>query len=339
MLLSKCLVQFFCQYLVRIKGVSENTVRGYRDSFTLFLPFAAQYLSIKTPSIKIDHLSPELIFDFLDYLEKKRNNSARTRNLRLHALKSLAKMLLLMHPEKKEIADKIINIPQKKSQKKLIGFFYPDEILKILESVDLKKDDGFRNYVILHLLYDSGARSSEIASLDIDYFDPQHNTIVVLGKGNRYRLINIQTKTSQLIELYVKKYRRVPKPLYRNRLFINQRGKELTRYGMYHICRKYIEKSLPKNRLKDINPVHSFRHSCAVGMLYSGFSIEEIRNRLGHKIIDSTMFYLHLDLSRAREMQEKLTKYYQSILSQDPKIEELIDWENRENILSWLDSL
>ena len=160
-----------------------------------------------------------------------------------------------------------------------------------------------------------------------------------MGKGNRYRLINIQTKTSQLVKLYVKKYRRVPKLLYRNRLFINQRGEELTRHGIYRICRKYIEKALPENRLKDINPAHSFRHSCAVGMLYSGCSIEEIRNRLGHKIINSTMVYLHLDLSRAREMQERLTKYYHSILSKDPKIEELIDWENRENILSWLDSL
>ena len=276
MLLSKCLVQFFCQYLIRIKGVSENTVRGYRGSFSLFLPFAAQYLSIKTPSIKIDHLSPELIFDFLDYLEKQRNNSAKTRNLRLKAIQSLAKMILLMYPEKKEIADKILSIPQKKTQKKLVGFLYPDEILEILESVDLKENDGFRNYVILHLLYDSGARASEIARLDIDYFDPQHNTIVVLGKGNRYRLINIQTKTSQLVKLYVKKYRRVPKLLYRNRLFINQRGEELTRHGIYRICRKYIEKVLPESRLKDINPAHSFRHSCAVGMLYSGFSIEEI---------------------------------------------------------------
>jgi len=76
-----------------------------------------------------------------------------------------------------------------------MGFLYPDEILKVFKTVDLKKKEGMRDYTILHLLYDSGARASEIATLNFDYFDPMNETIAVLGKGNRYRLINLWPMT------------------------------------------------------------------------------------------------------------------------------------------------
>lgn len=339
MRLKTCLNHYFGNYLPRIKGVSENTIKNYQGTFSLFVPYAAQYLSIKTDSLRIDHLSLNLIIDFLDYLERQRLNIARTRNLRLAAIKSLAKMIRLLYPEKSELIDRISNIPEKNERKQLIGFLYPDEIVKTLETVDLKRKAGFRDYTILHLLYDSGIRASEIATLNIDSFDPQHKTLAVFGKGNRYRLINIWPKTSQLIKLYLIKYRTVPKPLYTNRLFINQRGSELTRHGINRICKKYLIMALPNERVKTLNPVGSFRHSCAVEMLSLGYSPDEIKNRLGHKSIDSTMVYLHLDLSRPRELQKRVIEYTQSVISHDPKIEELIDWENKESILHWLDSL
>jgi hypothetical protein len=97
--------------------------------------------------------------------------------------------------------------------------------------------------------------------------------------------------------------------------------------------------TLPPKRLKAINPVHSFRHSCAVNMLYRGDSLSEIRNHLGHEDIQSTSIYLHLDLNRKREIQKRFIEYMQSVLTRDPKIEELLDWENKEDIITWLDSL
>jgi len=143
MRLSTCIYQFFDQYLPRIKGSSGKTIKAYRDAFSLFLPFAAQHLSIKVDSLKIDHLSSDLILTFLDYLESDRNNLAITRNHRLAAIKSLAKMIRFMYPEKREIAERILSIPQKRMQKQLIGFLYPDEILKIFDSVDLTKKMDF----------------------------------------------------------------------------------------------------------------------------------------------------------------------------------------------------
>jgi len=339
MKLSTCIYQFFDQYLPRIKGSSKRTVQAYRDTFTLFLPFAARHLSIKIESLRVKHLSSDLILAFLDYLESDRNNVTSTRNHRLAAIKSLAKMIRFMYPEHREIAERILGIPQKRTQRQLIGFLYPDEILNVFESVDLKKKEGFRDYTILHLLYDSGARASEITTLNLDYFNPEQKTLDILGKGNRYRQIKLEPKTVQLIKLYIAKYRPPPKPLYQHRLFINQRRTELTRHGIYRICKKYLLKTLSPKRLKDINPVHSFRHACAVRMLSCGKPISDIRNRLGHENIQSTMVYLHMDLNRRIAVQKKFIEYIQSNLSCDSKIEELIDWENSKDILEWLDSL
>jgi len=138
--------------------------------------------------------------------------------------------------------------------------------------VDLKKKDGLRDYVLLHLLYDSGARASEVAMLKLDYLNAQEETLAICGKGNRYRIIRLEIKTVQLLQFYIKKCRVTPRPPYRDYLFISQRREALTRHGIYRVCRKYLEKALPKKRLKHINPVHSFRHSCAVRMLYRGES-------------------------------------------------------------------
>jgi len=331
--------QFFDQYLPHIRGVSPQTVRAYRDAFRLFLPFAASFYSIKIKSLRVEHISRELIIAFLEDLENGRKNLVKTRNHRLAALKSFAKMIRFMYPEHKEVAHTIRTIPQKRSQKPLIGFLYQDEMLRIFESVDLKRKEGFRDYTLLHLLYDSGARASEIATLNLDYFDPKKKTLAILGKGNRFRLIQLETKTCHLLQLYIRKYRNLPRPLYQDRMFINQRGEELTRHGIYRLCRTYLEKVLLPKRLQHINPVHSFRHSKAVDMLYSGHSISDIKNHLGHDSLESTTIYLHLDIDKRRHIQKRFITYMQSVLADDSKIDELLQWENEGDLMAWLDSL
>jgi site-specific recombinase XerD len=260
MKLTTCLNQFFGNYLPHIKGVSQHTIKAYRDAFTLFIPFAANRLKIKTGSLMLDHLTADMVLAFLVDLEHKRHNSPVTRNHRLAALKSLAKMIRFMHPEKKDIAEKILAIPQKRCQRKLIGFLYPDEIFKTIHAVNLNKKQGFRDYCLLALLYDSGARASEIATLNLDYFNSEKTTLAILGKANRYRQLTLMPETTILIKNYIDKYRQKPKPAYRHRLFINQRGKEMTRHGIYRVCKKYLSAASPPKRLKNINPVHSFRH-------------------------------------------------------------------------------
>jgi integrase/recombinase XerD len=232
-----------------------------------------------------------------------------------------------------------MHIPQKRAQKQLIGFLYPEEILEVFRAVDLKRPQGFRDYTILHLLYDSGARAAEVATLNLDYFDCHNKTLAILGKRNRFRQITLWPKTTSLIERYISQYRIPPKPLYRQRVFINQRREEFTRHGIYRLCKKYLERALSPKRLKHIHPVHSFRHSCAVRMLCAGDPVSDIKNHLGHEDIQSTMVYLQMDLTRRRQVQKKFLQYTQAVLTQDPKIDELIDWQNRTETLAWLDSL
>ncbi len=339
MKLSTLIHQFFDQYLPRIKGSSRQTIRTYRDAYTLLLPFAAKYHGVKIRSLKIGHLSNDLILDFLDYLEKERRNKTATRNQRLAAIKSMAKMIRFMHPERSALAQRILSIPQKRSPKQLIGFLYPNEVLNVFEAVDLKTCCGLRDYTILNLLYDSGARASEMASLTVDFFDPENNTLAILGKGNQYRQIELLPKTVQLIKAYLKRYRKKPNPLYQRYLFVNQRGTSFTRYGINRICKKYLRLTLSPKRLKDINPAHSFRHACAVRMLLDAKPISEIKNRLGHANIQSTMTYLHMDLTRKRDVQNQFIEYIAKVIEQDPKIEDLIDWENKQDTLAWLDTL
>jgi len=339
MKLSPCIHQFFDQYLFHIRGMSHNTIQSYRDTFKLFLPFAAKHYGIKIKSLRLEHISSALIIAFLNELQEERKNLPKTRNNRLAAIKSFAKMIRLMYPEHRKLADTILDMPQKRFQKTIIGFLYPEEILQIFQSVDLKRKEGFRDYTLLHTLYDSGARASEIATLNLDYFNSKENTLLILGKGNRHRLIELENKTSQLLQLYIRQYRTTPKPQYQHRIFINQRGEEFTRHGIYRICNKYLTKTLTPKRLKYISAVHSFRHSRAVDLLYRGRHLTEIMNRLGHDNLKTTSIYLQLDLRHRTDIQKKLIRYFESILTLNPKIEELLGWENDDDLMSWLDSL
>jgi site-specific recombinase XerD len=330
---------FFAQYLTNIKGLSPHTVKAYRDTFKLLLPFAAKHHGIKIESLRLEHISSDLILSFLHQLEKDRNNRPVTRNNRLAAIKSFAKMIRFIYPKQHELADTILNIPQKRSLKPLVGFLYNDEILRVFGSVDIRSKEGFRDYVLLHLLYDSAARASEIAGLQIDYFNSDQQTMAILGKGNRFRLVKLEPKTVQLLQLYIKQYRIAPKPRYQHRLFINQRAEGLTRHGIYRICKKYLSMVLTAKRLKTISPVHSFRHSRAMDLLYQGEAITDIKNHLGHDNVQSTTRYLQLDINHRRHIQKQLVEYMKSNLTIDRKIDELFDGENMEDIMDWLDSL
>ena len=111
------------------------------------------------------------------------------------------------------------------------------------------------------------------------------------------------------------------------------------RLSIYRLCRKYLRLALPEKRLEVLNPVHSFRHSCAVNMLAAGCSVTDIKNQLGHEDIQSTMVYLQMDLTRRRKIQQRFTEYTQAVLNRNAAIEALIAQEEKEDIMTWLDSL
>jgi integrase/recombinase XerD len=339
MKLSVCIHRFFSEYLTDMKGCSPDTIRTYRDAFLLLLPYAAEYYGIKISSLNIEHLSFEMVLAFLKHLEKDRKNTVGTRNNRLAALRSLARMIRLVYPEHKKLADRIISIQKKRARKPLVGFLTHDETMQVFDAVDIKKQEGFRDYVILHLLYDSGARASEISGLTLEDLDPDKRRVALIGKGKRHRIVELWPKTVQLLEKYISDYRKTPLPPYGNILFTSQRRKPLTRFGIHNLCLKHLRKTLPEKRLKALNPVHSFRHACAVNMLQSGYALTDIKNRLGHSKLESTMIYLDLGISIRKEIQEEFMDHAKSMMSHDKKLDELVDWDNRDDILRWLDKL
>ena len=200
MRLSAVIHQFFDKYLPHIKGVSLNSIKAYRDTIKLFLPFAASRHGIKVGSLSLDHLTPEVILSFLDYLESERKNTAKTRNHRLAAIKSLAKMIRFTQPQWSAAMDKIVVIPQKRTQRQLVGFLYPEEINQVLSTVNINTALGFRDYTILHLLFESGARASEMARLNLDYFNPEKGSLAIMGKGNRFRQIDLSPTIVKMIK-------------------------------------------------------------------------------------------------------------------------------------------
>jgi site-specific recombinase XerD len=331
--------KYLTEYLPGTKGLSKNTFLAYRDTMKLFIPFLQKHFSKKCSEIEISEVDPELILSFLEYLEKERKNSIKTRNNRLATLKSFAKMLLLHYPEYKQTADRILNIPKKRAQKKLVGALYPHEVQHIFDEVDLSKNTGFRDSAILKLLYDSGARASEIAQLHIEDFDFNNNMLQILGKGGFFRVIYINPVTTKVIENYIKNYRPTPDPIYKTHLFINKRGKALTRHGIYKLCKKHIQKALPGKKMQNLNPVHIFRHSCAVRMLIEGASITDIKNHLGHEHLKSTMIYLEIDVSKKRQIQENYNINAISNKETNPELDELINWKEKKKLMEWLDSL
>lgn len=110
-------------------------------------------------------------------------------------------MIRLMYPQKKEIAERLLNLPQKRTQKPLVGFLTHEEMLQVFETVNLNTKEGFRDYTLLHLLFDSGARASELANIRADDFDAKKMSLAILGKGNRYRLIELWPKTTHFKSL------------------------------------------------------------------------------------------------------------------------------------------
>ncbi len=325
--------------MTEMKGCSHSTVKAYRDTFRLLLPYTAKKYGIKPDSLRIEHLSIETVLSFLNHLEKDRGNSARTRNHRLAAVKSLAVMIRLLYPEHRRLCDRIESLHRKRTHKPLVGYLTHQEIQKVLDSVDLKKNEGFRDYVLLHLLYDSGARAFEIAGLSLDDFDPDTRRLTLLGKGSRTRILELWPKTAQLLEKYIAKHRKEPMPPHGTALFTNQRRAPLTRFGIHRLCRRYLEKTLSNKRLKYLNPVHSFRHSCAIHMLNAGYALTDIKNRLGHERLESTMIYLKLETSIKKEIQKEYIAHTKSLMNQDRKLDELLDWGDRDKILNWLDRL
>lgn len=330
---------FFKNFLPSHRGLSQNTIASYKEAFKLFTPWLMGKVGNKNPTI--DDVTLFSVLEFLQYLEGERGNGVHSRNARLAAIKCFFRMCYLLHQDTKKTFEAIQFIPFKRAEKPLIDFFEHDDALKILKSINIKCSIGFRNYAIINALYDTGMRASEITNLKIINFDRENNSLEIIGKGNKWRKIDIWPRTSRVLEKYLREFRGSAKPLYKDYLFINQRGSALTRFGVHKLCQKQAA-LIPDLKKPFISAkrsaVHSWRHSAAINMIHQGRSLLEVKVRLGHASYDTTAKYLALDLSIKQKCMKTFIEFTKRFIDEGD-LTFAADWTKKKDVIDYINSL
>jgi site-specific recombinase XerD len=295
-------------YLPGQRGLSQNTIMAYRDTFKLLLLFAEEEKRLKLEKFSFADFNAGFVSEFLDWPEEKRGCGVSTRNQRLAALRAFAKYARTHCPEFLDEAQRIMGMKAKKTSPPAMEYLSAEQLKSVLAQPDISTKDGRRDMVLLSLLYDSGARVQEICDLRVrDIRLQKPYTVTLTGKGNKVRFVPIMKATVDALATYLKENRlQVPEkadsPLFRN----HQRGK-LTRAGVAYILKKHFESarkddpSLPAK----ISP-HILRHSKAMHLLQAGVNLIYIRDFLGHVHVETTEIYARADTEAKRTAIERV---------------------------------
>ena len=267
--LGRLIGRFFEQYLPHLRGLSTHTIKSYRDALVLFLRFASEDAKRPVERLDIGDLDRERVMRFLDHIETVRGNGVATRNARLAALHTFARFLAAERPEHLEMLQAVLGIPFKRGAREApIEYFETQEMAALMQSIDRTAPGGPRDYTLFALLFNTGARVQEILDLRVRdvRLDPPHQ-VRLHGKGGKFRLCPIWPNTARLIrELIDKGLVNGEEDPTASRLFRNQRGGPLTRFGVRYRLRKHLAASVavaPTLRDKRLHP-HSLRHTTVV---------------------------------------------------------------------------
>lgn len=272
----------FLDYLRLEKGLAPLTLENYSYDLMKFFDFLGEKIS------DWKSVDEESIRAFIYSLNE--NYSAQTQARILSSLNGFFKFLLL---EKKIEHNPVRFIENPKLQKKLPEYLTVEEVELLLDQVDRNTNEGDRNYCILEVLYSCGLRVSELITLKISDIFKKEGFVRVLGKGNKERLVPIAEHTLDLIDYYLKSTR---PELAKNHspsdiLFLNRRGKPLTRAMIFTIVKKNAQLAGIK---KNVSP-HTLRHSFATHLLENGANLFAIQAMLGHESIQTTEIYMHIE--------------------------------------------
>jgi site-specific recombinase XerD len=329
------LSKFLAQYLPGEVGASQNTILSYRDTFTLLLKYCKTHENTLPENITLDILSKELIVAFLGWLEDERRCSISTRNQRLTAIHSFFRFMQTEDIIRINQYQRILSISKKKTASGTINYMTPDGIRLILEQPNVQSLSGYRDMVLLSLMYDSGARVQEMADISVgDVRTESPATIKITGKGGKSRIVPLMEPTADVVRRYIidsgldcNSKRSYP-------LFPNRSGRKLTRAGIKYILDKYVEAARIENSaiLPDIISPHSFRHSKAVHLLHAGVNLVYIRDILGHADLKTTEIYARIDGEMKRKaLEEAFTNTVPSDM--------IPLWQQDGELLNWLQSL
>lgn len=303
--LSQLLQDFFCQRLLMQRQASSQTVASYRDAFRLLLQFAQERIRKAPTALSLEDLDAPLILGFLNHLEVQRQNSARTRNARLAAIRSFMHFASFQAPASLPSIQRVLAIPMKRFDRRLVGFLDRDEVAAILAAPDGSTWSGHRDHVLLTTLYNTGARVSEVIALRVNDLVLDRSPFVRLhGKGRKERVVPLWKRTATALTRWLRRTELGPD----SPVFPNRRGTPMSRSGVEDRLRAAVKSALeqcPSLRNRRISP-HSFRHTTAMHLLQSGVDIAVIALWLGHESPTTTHLYVEADLGMKQRALEKL---------------------------------
>lgn len=323
---------FFCQYLSNEAGVSENTLKSYRDTFVLYIRYLEECGICKPKYLNMAVFTDDKVNAFLDWLESERHCSISTRNQRLAAIKSFCNYVIRKTPENCKGCQDILQLRIKRAPiAATIEYLPTDNIASILKQPDCGTLEGIRDLAILSFMYETGCRVQELIDVhlgDISFRKP--NTVTLTGKGRKARVIPISHNATSILKQYDERHRITELDQI---LFSNRSSKPLSRSGVSYILNKHLQLARqddPTIFIKSIHP-HVFRHSKAMHLLESGVNLIYIRDFLGHSSVTTTEIY-------AKCNPELKRKYIIAAASQlDDSIQPYSDNE-KDELLEWLKS-
>jgi len=279
----------FETYLRLEKSLSQNSIEAYMsDVDKLEKYFTETGIDISPVSVQYPDLKKFLVW----YSET--NNNTRTQSRVLSGIRAFFRFLLI-EGEIDENPASLIESP--KIGLKLPEVLTVDEIDRIIAQIDLSKLEGHRNKAIIETLYGCGLRVSELVNLRLTDIHYNEEFVVVTGKGNKQRLVPVSQKALKEIDIYKVDRNHLPVITDQNILFLNRRGKGLTRAMIFTIIKDLAARA---GINKNIHP-HTFRHSFATHMIEAGADLRAVQEMLGHESILTTEIYTHIDRSYLRD--------------------------------------
>jgi integrase/recombinase XerD len=329
--LASCLRDYFGDHLPRLRGMSPRTIHSYRDSLVLLLRFIASNRNIDVCDLDVDDLEPDRVLAFLAHLEKVRDNSVTTRNVRLAAIHAFFRYVGAHHPDQMERAQRVLAVPFKRAAQRVIEYLDRTEIDAVLARVDRSTTDGRRDYALLTTMFNTGARVQEVLNLRANNLQlTRPYQLRLFGKGRKERYCPLWPQTARVLLAFCEE--RQIDLRSDAKVFLNHRGTPLTRFGVRYILAKHVDRArsevvtLGRKRLHP----HSMRHSTAVALLKSGVDLSTISQWLGHASITTTNRYATIDLDMKREAINRVKP------AGGPR---KAGWRTNETVLRWLERL
>ncbi len=288
---------YFAEYLTQQRALSPQTIATYRDAFVLFLGFAESRLGKSPAAMAMADITPELIMAFLDHLERQRHNSVRSRNARLAALRSFLNFAAHRDVSSLQVIERALGVPVKRFERPMFGYLSREEMLAVIGAPD-GTWIGQRDHVLFLLLYNTGARVSEITGVKVGdvVLDDGAACVHLHGKGRKQRSVPLWRSTVKAVRAWLRLNSRfdVASPLLPNR-----NGHAMTRTNValrLAVAVQAATCAFPDLAKRRVSP-HTIRHTTAMHLLQAGVDISVIALWLGHESPVTTHHYVEADLT------------------------------------------